>query len=48
MKDIDYEKIERDAKKIKFQTNVLFVCFIGISIITTIFLFIKLIKYLTQ
>jgi hypothetical protein len=48
MKDIDYEKIERDARKYKFQAIVLFVCYTSMAFIIITGLLIKFIKYIVQ
>lgn len=48
MEEIDYEKIERDAKRYKFQAMVLFVCYTGMAIIIISGLLIKFIKYIVQ
>ena len=48
MEEMDYENIERDAKKHKFQAMVLFVCYVGMAIIIISGLLIKFIKYIVQ
>lgn len=48
MEEMDYEKIERDAKRYKFQAIVLFVCCTVMAIIIISGLLIKFIKYIVQ